>query len=372
MLLSPRAAQGCVRTLALAAAAATALACGAGGDDSFKDSKPITVETERVTAELLRDLATFSGQLSPEHSVMLKPETAGVIQEILFEEGQEVGESQVLFRLRSREQAALLREAQANLALKLEVYNRVQKLERRDAASTAAKDEAAAELAAARARVDLAKVELDRTDIVAPFDGVLDMRLVSVGDRVDDDTRLVKIDAVDRLQVIYAITELGILFTRVGTPVEVRVGPYPGEIFPGKVFFVSPTLDPSTRRIIAKAWVDNEDRRLRAGLFATIDMEVDRREGAILVSESAVVFDQRGSYVWKLLEDGTATRVPIETGLRRDGKVEITLGLQPGDTIVSAGVHKVEAGKKLVAAAPDPASKGQAAREVPAVAGEGT
>ena len=172
--------------------------------------------------------------------------------------------------------------------------------------------------------------------------------------------------------MIYAITELGIRFTRVGAPVEVQVGPYPGEVFHGKVFFVSPTLDPSTRRIIAKAWIDNADRRLRAGLFATIDMEVDRREGAILVSESAIVFDRRGSYAWKLLEDGTATRVPIETGLRRDGRVEVTLGLQPGDTIVSAGVHKVEAGKKLVAATPDPASKGQAAREVPAAAGEGT
>jgi membrane fusion protein (multidrug efflux system) len=193
-----------------------------------------------------------------------------------------------------------------------------------------------------------------------------------VGDRIEDDTPLVRIDAVDRLQVVYAITELGIRFTRVGRPVEVQVAPYPGEVFPGEVFFVSPTLDPNTRRIIAKAWVDNADRRLRAGLFATIDMEVARRDGAIQVSEAAVVFDQRGSYVWKVQEDGTAVRVPVETGLRRDGRVEITLGLQPGDTIVSAGVHKVEAGKKLVAAVPDPASKGQAAREVPAAAGEGT
>lgn len=361
-----------MRLASLVAAAVLALACGAGDGDSSDEKKPVTVETERVHAGLLRDLATFSGQLSAENSVTLKSETDGVVAEILFEEGQEVGEGEVLFRLRSREQAALLREAQADRALKLEVYNRTHKLERRDAASAAAKDEAAAGLAAARARVDLAEVALERTDIRAPFDGVLDVRLVSVGDRIEDDTPLVRIDAVDRLQVVFAITEMGIRFTRVGTPVEVRVAPYPGEIFKGEVFFVSPTLDPKTRRIIAKAWVDNVDRRLRAGLFATIDMEVDRREGAIQVSEAAVVFDRRGAYVWKIGEDGTAIRVPVETGLRRDGKVEITLGLQPGETIVSAGVHKVEAGKKLLAAVPDPASKGQAAREVPAAAGEGT
>jgi membrane fusion protein (multidrug efflux system) len=361
-----------VRLTALAAAACGWLACDAGESDSFKEKKPVTVETEQVRAGLLRDMATFSGQLSAENSVMMKSETDGVISEILFDEGQEVEQGEVLFRLRSRTQAARLRETQAERALKQEVYNRTHKLERRNAASAAAKDEAAANLAAARARVELAEVALDRTEIRAPFDGVLDVRLVSVGDRIEDDTPLVKIDAVDRLQVIYAITEQGIRFTRVGTPVEVQVGPYPGEIFSGKVFFVSPTLDPNTRRIIAKAWIENTDRRLRAGLFATIDMEVDRREGAIQISEAAVVFDRRGTYVWKMQEDGTAVRVPVVTGLRRDGTVEITLGLQSGDTIVSAGVHKVEAGKKLVSATPDPASKGQAAREIPAAAGEGT
>jgi membrane fusion protein (multidrug efflux system) len=181
----------------------------------------------------------------------------------------------------------------------------------------------------------------------------------------------VQIDAVDRLQVAFAISELGILFTRVGAPVEVRVAPYPGETFRGEVFFVSPTLDPSTRRIVAKAWVPNEGRRLRAGLFADVDMEIDRRENAILVPETAVVFDRQGTYVWRLDAEDVATRVPVETGLRREGRVEITLGLQAGDRIVSAGTHKVQEGEKVVASVEGAAAAGQARRRA-ATAGQGT
>jgi membrane fusion protein (multidrug efflux system) len=293
-----------------------------------------------------------------------------VVETLPFGEGQDVAAGELLVQLRDDEQTARLREAQANLLLAEEVYARTHELATRNAASEAARDQASAELAVARARVELATVALERTRVRAPFDGVLGMRLVSPGDRVTDEVPLVQIDAVDRLQVAFAISELGILFTRVGAPVEVRVAPYPGETFRGEVFFVSPTLDPSTRRIVAKAWVPNPARRLRAGLFADVDMEIDRRENAILVPETAVVFDREGTYVWKLDAQDVATRVPIETGLRREGRVEVTLGLHAGDRIVSAGTHQVQEGEK-VAAAVEGASAGQARRPA-ASAGEGT
>ncbi len=349
--------------------------CELGGAVADEDSgpPPITVETERVESELLRDVATFNGQLSPENSVQVKSEADGVIEEILFAEGQDVEQGTILFRLKAQEQRARLAEAEANLALAREVYDRTHKLATRDAASLAAKDEAVAQLAVAKARVELAAVALARSEIRAPFSGVLGQRLVSPGDRVTDETPLVQLDAIDRLQVSFAITELGILFAREGTAVDVQVAPYPGEIFPGQVFFVSPTLDPATRRIVAKAWVDNADRRLRAGLFASVDMEVDRREDAILVPESAVVFDRKGTYVWKVLEGDVATRVPIEVGLRQGGRVEVKLGLRSGDRIVTTGTHKVKEGKKLVAAGPGASRLGQALREPVGVPmGEGT
>jgi membrane fusion protein (multidrug efflux system) len=245
-------------------------------------------------------------------------------------------------------------------------------LGKREAVSEAQKDRVAADLSVAEARVDGARVALERTRVRAPFDGVVGMRLVSPGGRILSKDPLVQIDAVDRLQVTFAIAEVGILFARVGAPVEVRVNPYPGEVFPGEVFFVSPSIEPSTRRVIVKAWVPNEHRRLRPGLFANIDLEVGRRENALVVPESAVVFDREGTYVWKLDGENVPAKIPVQLGLRKNGRVEVTLGLHAGDTIVTTGTHKVMAGKKVALAAP--LSMGQARHGAPpgAAAGEGT
>ena len=350
--------------------------CDFGGSEAGAERAPkiVSVETLAVASQLLRDVATFSGQLSAENSVLVKSETDGVVDEVLFEEGQPIQKDAVLLRLRNREQVARLREAQANLSLAREVNARTRNLVTRDAASLAQKDQAAAELAVARARVDLARVALERTEIRAPFDGVLGMRLVSPGDRITDETPLVQIDAIERLQLSFAISEEGILFARLGATIEVRVRPYPNETFPGTVFFVSPSLDPVARRVIVKAWVPNEHRRLRAGLFANVDLEVARRDNAILVPESAVVFDRNGTYVWKIDDESVATRIPIEVGLRKHGQVEVTLGLAPGDVIVTAGTHKVSEGKKVAAVAAPRSSAGQALRDPPQGGGleEGT
>jgi membrane fusion protein (multidrug efflux system) len=278
----------------------------------------------------------------------------------------------VLFQLRDDEEVARLHEAEATLRLARHVHQRTRELATRDAVSEAQRDRVAADLTVAEARVDVAQVALARTRVRAPFDGVVGMRLVAPGDRITAKDGLVQIDAVDRLQVTFGIAEVGILFARVGAPVEVRVSPYPQEIFPGEVFFVSPSIEPATRRLILKAWVPNQQRRLRPGLFANIDLEIGQRERAIVVPESAIVFDREGTYVWKLDADQVPTRVPVQVGLRRAGRVEVTLGIQPGDTIVISGTHKVMAGKR-VALAP-PASTGQAQQRGPegASVGEGT
>jgi membrane fusion protein (multidrug efflux system) len=314
------------------------------------EKPPITVELQKIEPQLLRDTATFSGQLDAEYSVELKAETNGVIEEVRFEEGQTVKKGAVLFLLRDDEQKARLAEAVANRDLAAEVWDRTQQLVSRDAASAAQKDRAAAELAVAKARVDLARLAVERTRLAAPFDGVVGARYVAPGDRITDKKALVRIDAIDRLQLSFAISEQGVAFARTGVKLEVRVRPYPNETFPGEVFFVSPSLDPATRRMILKAWVPNAERRLRPGLFANVDLEIAEREGAMLIPESAVVFDRQGTYVWRL-RDEVAERVPIEIGLRKNGRVEVTLGLTAGDTIVTAGTHKVVEGRKLRAPA---------------------
>jgi membrane fusion protein (multidrug efflux system) len=340
----------CARALALVAALVLGSAgCGSDGDEAGKAERRVTVEVMRVEPGLLVDVAGFSGQLDAEHSVMVQPEIAGIIETIDFEQGQYAEKDAVLFTLRSREQVARLREAEANRDLARSRWDRAKRLVSRDASSIAMRDEAQAEFEIAKARVDLARLELDRTRIRAPFDGAVGERLVDLGERVEQDTELVSVDAIDRLQLTFGITDEGLSLARVGMKVYARVRPYPGEQFEGEVFFVSPTLDPRNRRLWIKAWIQNRDRRLRPGLFANVDLELRRIENALAVPESAVSLDRHGPYLWEIDAEGVASRLPVELGLREGGVVEVVRGLRPGVTVVTAGAHKVSEGGKVQA-----------------------
>ena len=125
-------------------------------------------------------------------------------------------------------------------------------------------------------------------------------RDVSPGDRVDSDVALVQIDAVDRLQLQFSLPGNAIALAQPGLEVFARVAAYPDERFGGAVYFISPALDTDSRRLGLKAWVPNTDGRLRPGMFARVELEVERTERALLVPESAIANDASGPYVWRL------------------------------------------------------------------------
>jgi membrane fusion protein (multidrug efflux system) len=339
----------------LATSVALTIACGRageGGDDEKGSFGPpqVTVEVTTIQPQLLIDTVALTGQLEAEHSVLLKPEIDGVVSSVDFVEGQPVSKGEVLVRLRDEMQRARVKEAEAALRLEQQVVAREDKLQRRDASSLARIEDARAKLDGASARLRLAEIELARTRIRAPFDGVPGVRLVSPGSTVEERDGLAQFDAIDKLQVIFTVTENAISLARVGGTIYVRVAAWGDEQFPGTVFFVSPTVDPATRRLILKAWVPNPGHRLKPGMFANVDVQIAERENALMVPEAAMIYDRNGTYVWRMIEEDRAEKVPVTIGLRTNGAVEILEGIEPGDAVVSAGTHKVMAGKKLTVA----------------------
>lgn len=345
------------RPLAAALAAVALAACGSGqGHGGFQPPPPV-VEVVTVTPEAVDDTIALVGTLVAEASVEMRPEIDGVVESIDFVEGQGVKKGDVLFRLRDSEQAARLREAEARARLAQEVFARVDALAQQEISAKTDHDKALAELEVARAEAELRRVELEKTRVRAPFDGVVGARLISPGERVRRSTKLVRIDAIDRLQLVFAVPEIGVPFVRTGMPVTITVKPYPDVRFAGEVFFVSPTLEEATRRLMLKAWVPNPDRRLQPGLFANLEVQLARRENALVVPESALVVDQAGTFVWRISPDGKAVRAPVETGLRKASRVEISRGLSPGDRLVSAGTQKVTEGGAVQVAGEPPTSQ---------------
>ncbi len=366
-----RAARAAGLALALVALAAGCEGGGGTANEGFTP-KPVTVEVVEVRPELLRDVADLVGQLEAELTVQVRPDQAGLLETIEFAEGQRVEKGQVLFRLRDAEEAALLREAEAERDLKRVVYERTRSLTKQSISSRAQLDRAKAELDRETARVAAARAALERTRIRAPFDGIMGALFVSPGARVEPDDVLTQIDAIDRLQVLFTLPENAIARARPGIPFQFTVASFEGERFGGETYFVSPTLDPSSRRLLVKGWVPNSDHRLRPGQFANIRAEVGRREAALLVPEAALALDREGTFVWRVGEDDTAERVPVRTGLRVDSRVEIVSGLEPGDRVVSAGTNKVRAGSRIRAAG-DPVSRlaGSEGEPGPTAAAEG-
>ena len=341
------------------------------GDSEGADSapKPIHVEAVQARNEEFVHRVALSGSLDAEFAVELKPEIEGVVESFHGVEGGPVSKGDILFRMKDDEQQARLQEAKANLALALDVFRRTQRLSSQDISSLARQAEARARLDAAKAKVALAEVQLERTLVRAPFDGVLGSRRVSPGARMDEKDVLITLEAIDRLQIVFTVQEMGIPIARLGAPVVVRVIAWPDEGFPGEVFYVAPSVDIATRRLILKAWVPNEHHRLKPGMFGNVEVEVARKENALLLPESAMVYDRHGTYVWRVNAEQKAEKVPVEIGRRQRGRVEVVSGVSPGDWIISAGTNKVLAGKLVsfprVEPSPEPtATAGSGAPEV--------
>jgi membrane fusion protein (multidrug efflux system) len=366
--------------LAVAVVSATASGCSDGeARPGGFGSEPVVVEIQEIRPQLLRDVAALTGQLEAELTVRVRPDTSGVLESIEFAEGQPVKQGDVLFRLRGDEESARLQEAIAERDLSRATFERTRKLAKRNISSDAQLDRARAELARENARVEAARAELEKTTIRAPFDGMMGALYVAPGARIEPEDMLTQIDSIDRLQVVLSLPEIAVGLARVGIPFEFTVAPYPGEVFRGEVYFVAPTVDPQTRRMLVKGWAPNPDHRLRPGLFLSITAEIGRKQDALAVPEAALALDREGTFVWRVGDDETVERVGVETGLRSEGVVEILRGLEPGDRVVTAGTNKVRRGSAVRAAAeresrlahPDEAAPGAAAG-LPEVSGEGS
>jgi membrane fusion protein (multidrug efflux system) len=288
------------------------LACGGeeGGGPGGGPPEPV-VELVTVKPEVLRNLVDIPGQLASEFTAQVRPEIEGILDAIHFAEGDHVTKGQTLFTLRDEQQRAELSQAQASLALAEATYRRTATLKREDVSSVAQLERAQAELAVAKSRVEVSRVGLERMRVRAPFDGLMGALWVSPGDRVTRDTVLTQADAIDRLQLLFYLPEQAVSVVRAGIPVKIKVAPYPDERFAGEVYFVSPTLEAEGRRVLVKAWIPNPDHRLRPGLFAEIEAEIARRDDALLLPDSALVYDLEGTFVWRVDAESRAHRVPI-------------------------------------------------------------
>ncbi len=312
---------------------------GAGGPPG---GFALAVEVAKVAPATFVDEANAVGTLKSAESVLLRPEVAGRVAAIGFRDGAAVGKGSLLITLDASVQEAELQQARANLALAKANYERNLELLGKKFVSPQAVDNVAATLKIQEAAVQLAEAKVAKTRIKAPFDGVIGLRNVSVGDYVKEGQDLVNVEDTGSLKVDFRLPEAYLGRVARGQTVEVTSDALPGSRFTAQLDAVDPLVDQNGRAISCRARLDNRAGKLKPGMFVRARLVFGERQDALMVPEQALVSGV-APMVFKVV-DGKAVAAKVKIGVRRAGQVEIAEGLAAGDLVVTAGQLKLKDG----------------------------
>ncbi len=330
---------------------------GPGGAKGGPGGFAMPVEAAEVRVETLARTLPAVGTLRSIESVVVRPEIAGRIETIAFREGQSVAAGDSLFTLDGSILRAQLAEARASLQLSRANHARAAELFQQKVGSAQARDQALANMRVDEARVAVAEAQLSKTQVRAPFAGIVGLRQVSPGDYVTVGQDVVNLEKIDVLKVDFAVPEMALPEVAEGQVVTISVDAFPGRGFEGRVHAIDPLIDARGRSIAIRAHVDNADGALRPGLFARIGLVVARLENALLVPEEAIVPVGNDRFVFRVV-NGQAAMAKVRTGERRPGAVQIVEGLSPGDRVVTAGQIKLRDGMPVTVIPPGGAKDG--------------
>jgi len=312
---------------------------------------PLSVEAGRVESVNLSEDAQAVGTLRARQSVMLRPEVSGRITKLGFTDGQRVRRGQLLVQLDDSLQAAQLQQAQAQAGIARTNLQRNRELLAQNFVSTSAVDQVAAVLEVAEAQVALNRAQLERMRVLAPFDGVMGIRLVNLGDYIKDGSDLVSVEDASSMWVDFRLPERYVPRLKMGQAVELGLDALPGRRFTAQIEALDTQLEANGRSMLVRARVKGATAELRSGLFARVRVVFAQRANALVVPEEALVPQGGKQYVIKLVEgvDGkkgpTAQRIEADMGARIAGKVELLSGVKLGDRVVTAGQSRLMRGE---------------------------
>jgi membrane fusion protein (multidrug efflux system) len=304
----------------------------------------VPVEAQPVRVGVRRKDAEAIGTLRSWESVVIKPEVTGRVAKIGFEEGTLVKEGQLLIELDTAEAEAEILRTKAALEWAKETHERALKLRQQGAGSTAALDRAQAELAGAEASLRLAQARIGKMRLVAPFDGVVGLRKVSIGALLTPGQEIVNLEQINPLKVDFKVPEMLLASVKVGQVIRLRLDAMGSRAVEGIVYAIDPLLEAGGRAIVLRARIPNQDGTLRPGLFARVVLTIEEKPDAIFVPEQSVLPGSDGTLSVFKAEGGKAVMTKVEPGERIKGEVEIVSGLKPGDIVVTAGLPKLRPG----------------------------
>lgn len=298
------------------------------------------VEVGKAKVQAIEDDALAVGTLQARQGVMLRPEVSGRVVRLGFKDGQDVRRGQVLVQFDDALQRAQFRQAQAQSAIARTNLQRQRDLLAQNFVSQSAVDQSAAALEVADAQVALARAQMERMRVLAPFDGIVGITNIDLGDYVKDGADIVAVEDVTSMVVDFRLPERFASRVRKGQPVAVTLDALPGQSFDGVVQALDAQVDANGRSLLVRATVSNSKRLLRTGMFARARVVFDTRAQAVVVPEEAIVPMGGKQFLIKVVdgEKGpVAQRIEAKVGVRLMGVAEVLDGVKAGDLLVTAG-----------------------------------
>lgn len=364
---------------------------GCGEPNTYVPPPPPEVTVARPEKRAVTETMSFTGNLQAVRTAELVARVPGFLEKVMFQDGQDVRENDLLFVIEQAPYRATvvgaeagLQKAEAELAQAKITTARLQQAARTGAVSRQQLDEAEAREQVARGQVlamqaalDQARIDLGYTEIRAPFSGRIGRRLIDPGNFVGAGGTPTTLATLDQLKPIYAffnIDERSVLRIKQlqrdrgapnyrERPVPVSIGLQTEQDFPhtGQIDFVASGIDPNTGTLQVRAIFANSDGSLLPGAFVRIRIPVGERDGTLLVPQLALGTNQAGRYVLIVNDEGVVEQRTITTGPREGQKQVVESGLTADDWVVINGIQRARPGARVT-----PVREEQAAASPPA------
>ncbi|QCG96202.1 efflux RND transporter periplasmic adaptor subunit [Azospirillum sp. TSA2s] len=379
------------RTRALSAVRAAVLSgllAAAPAQAQDQKAPPPAVTTVPVQSRDVAPASEFIGRIEAIRSFEARPRIEGTVEQVAFQEGQDVHEGDLLYVIEPAPYQAALDSAKAQLAsaeAKLReaerAYNRAEELRQRGNVSQAQLDQALADRDAAQAAVMMnqaqvrtAEINLGYTRITSPVDGRIGATAVTQGNLVNPSTGvLATVVQLDPIRAVFSVADRDLLaFQRkfdVRQPSQAAEKFVPTLVLPdgsdyaeeGRIEFANNRVDPQTGTVSIRATFANPQRLLLPGQYVTVRVRRDQPEQRPVVPVASVQQDQQGHYVLVLDDQNRVQRRPVETGAQVDQSLVVEKGLTAGETVVVGGVQKVRPGMVVQPTPADEVAEGTAA-----------
>lgn len=313
--------------------------------EQAQGNSALHVEAVQMGYESVEDRIFSSGTVQANEVVELSSETSGIITEIYLEEGKLVEQGELLVKINDSELRAQKERAEFRLNLAEQREERQEQLLERGGISQDDYDATLNEVNVLRAELRLIEAQIDKTEIRAPFSGILGLKYVSTGSYIDSSTRIASLQEVNPVKIDFSIPERYISRVSVEDRIDFTVQGV-DSTFSGEVYAIEPRIDTETRTLQIRALSSNPDQILYPGAFANIVLILETIEDAMMVPSIALIPELNSQKLY-LIKKGKVEEVRVSTGIRTSTKVQVISGISEGDTVLTTGLLQAIPGMEV-------------------------